>query len=68
MCGLHVHNKINYKSTGATYFYSDRPLPEDPSIYSFVYICVGIKFIDIWINKSDKNIARNSLAYQYKIK
>ena len=68
MCVLHANDKPNYKSTGATYFYSDRPVTEYLSVSIFVSLCVTINFIGIWIKTLDKNIACCCLAYQNKTK
>ena len=56
MRGLHAYNKYNDKSTGATDFGDGRPLPEDSTINSLIYLCVSINFIETWINALAKKI------------
>ena len=45
-------------------FGGGRPLPEDYTINSFVYICVSINFIDTWTNLLANNFAWCCCTYQ----
>ena len=49
-CCLHAYNKENDTSTDATYFVGGRTLTEYYTIDSLIYLCVGINFIDNWLN------------------
>ena len=53
MCGLHAYNKENDNSTDATNVFSGIPIPDDSTKVSIVSICVGINFIDTWLNIMD---------------
>ena len=56
MCGLHAYYKENDKSTDEKHFCGGRPIPDDSTKVSLVYLCVSINFIDTWPNVLAKQI------------
>ena len=64
MCGFYAYGQLKLKSTGATYFYGDRPLPSDSNEIPLISLRFTITFIDAWINILYRNIAWRCLAYQ----
>ena len=46
MCGLYAHKNQNYDPTYETIFSSKRPLPNDSTKKSLVFLYVGLNFIN----------------------
>ena len=68
MCVLHASNNGNDKLTDATNVFGGRPIPDDPTTFSLVFLCVGINFIYTWLNVFANNSAYGYCVYQEKMK
>ena len=68
MCGLHAYNKENNNSTDETDFGGGRPLPDDSTTGSLVFLCVSINIIDNLISVLLNNFVWRCCTYQKKRK
>ena len=68
MCGLHVFDKQNNKSTNATNFGVGKPQTESSTINTLVYLCVSMNFIYNWISTLSNSFAWRCRAYRDKMK
>ena len=57
ICGLHVYEKLNDKSTDAEIFGGGRSLLEDSTIDSIVSLCVSLNFIYTLLKALANNFA-----------
>ena len=55
-------------SNDATKFGGGRPIPDYSNTTSLVYICVGVNFIDTWLNVFANNFAWSCCDYEENMK
>ena len=68
MGGLHTYDKLHEKFSDEMSFFGGRPLPDGSTIDYFIYLIVGISFVDTWLKLLVSHFSWNCFAYQDNMK